>query len=99
MTYGRSRVASTDNGTANPADLFAKCPRDTDDVTRHVSTFESQLIDDQEQKLGVKDIGLFFDEFRVGDAWGLTDHDGSRGECRRPELAILMVPWNILSSH
>ena len=72
--------------------------RHTDRVTRHGSTFESQLIDDQEQKLGVKDSGLFFDGFRVGDAWISTDHDGSRGECRRPELDILMVPWSILSS-
>ena len=31
-----------------------------------------QLIDDHEQKLGVKDIGLFFDEFRVDDPWRLT---------------------------
>ena len=51
------------------------CSRLKDEVNRHVSAFESQRIDDQERKLGVKDIELFFYEFRDGDAWILTDHD------------------------
>ena len=49
--------------------------RERDDVTRHVSNLESQLIDDQEQKIAVKDIELFFHEFQVDDAWILADHD------------------------